>query len=76
MLNPSIDRSQVSRNARVFIMLVALSFLVPLAALRLPPRALRAISEEGLFFWHSRLQPGNHFDLDKRILGKTRHLHS
>ncbi len=36
MLNPSIDRSQVSRNARVFIMLVALSFLVPLAALRLP----------------------------------------
>src|SRR5207249_2281279 len=28
------------------------------------------------FLWHSRLQPGNHFDLDKRILGKTRHLHS
>src|SRR6266480_575831 len=30
----------------------------------------------GIFFWRSRLQPGNHFDLDKRILGKTRHLHS
>ena len=40
MLNPSIDRSPISRKARVFVMLVALSFLLPLAALRLPAQSL------------------------------------
>lgn len=40
MLNPSIDRSPISRKVRVFIMLVALSFLLPLAALRLPAQSL------------------------------------
>jgi TonB family protein len=36
MLNPSIDRSQISRRARFFTTFVALCFLLPLASLRLP----------------------------------------
>jgi len=40
MLNPSINRSQIPRRAGVFTMLVALCFLLPLAALRLPAQNL------------------------------------
>jgi TonB family protein len=36
MLNPSIDRKQISRGAGLFTMFAALCFLLPLAALRLP----------------------------------------
>jgi TonB family protein len=36
MLNPSINRKQISRGAGLFTMFAALCFLLPLAALRLP----------------------------------------
>lgn len=40
MLNPSINRSQISRRAGVFTMLVALCFLLALAGVRLPAQDL------------------------------------
>ncbi len=42
MLNPSINRSQISRRAGVLAMLVALCLLLPLAAVRLPAQNLSA----------------------------------
>ncbi len=40
MLNPSINRNQMSRGAGLFTMFAALCFLLPLAALRLPAQNL------------------------------------
>jgi TonB family protein len=40
MLNPSINRNQISRGAGLFTMFAALCFLLPLAALRLPAQDL------------------------------------
>jgi TonB family protein len=40
MLNPSINRNQMSRGAGLFTMFAALCFLLPLAALRLPAQDL------------------------------------
>jgi TonB family protein len=40
MLNPSINRNQMSRGAGLFAVIAALCFLLPLAALRLPAQEL------------------------------------
>jgi TonB family protein len=40
MLNPSINRNQISRGAGLFTVFAALCFLLPLAALRLPAQDL------------------------------------